>query len=255
MENEKELKEILSLPRKFFVFIVLLALTILIGTFSFMLIKHIPFEEGFIRTMESVSFIFIEESGLGKVLEIFLALFGVFVIWWVLWTVADLFFEGRIGEYLKISKYIHLIRGMNNHYIIVGGGRVGEEIAHNLSKSKKDFLIIERDPLRVSKLRKKDYLVIEGDANDLESQTLVKANIKDASVLIIAMPETEKNLLLTLMAKEIKPEIEIYVRCDHPEFVSRLKKAGAKVVIVPEIVAAKQFIKELSTDLDKPTGI
>jgi hypothetical protein len=132
-----------------------------------------------------------------------------------------------------------------DHYIIVGGGRVGEEIAHDLTKVKKRFVIIEKDPIKVSKLKKKGYLVIEGDANDIESRILDKANIKGAAVLVIAMPETEKNLLLTLMAKEIKPEIDIYVRCDHPEFVSRLKKAGAKSVIVPEIIAADQFIREM----------
>jgi Trk K+ transport system NAD-binding subunit len=134
---------------------------------------------------------------------------------------------------------------MKNHYVIAGGGRVGEEIARELDKLNKKFVIIEKDPAKVLKLRKKKYIVIEGDANDVESQILSKANIKEASVLIIAMPETEKNLLLTLMAKEIKPELDIYVRCDHPEFVSRLKKAGAKSVIVPEIVAANQFVKEM----------
>jgi len=245
MEDEREMRKILGLPKRIILTLLFLIFIIFFGTFGFMLVSDVTFKEGFSKTMESFSFIFSEESGLGKYLEIFLGLVGVFVVWWVLWTIADLFFDGDITEYLKISRYTSLLRKMRDHYIIVGGGRVGEEIAHDLMRIKKRFLIIEKDPIKVSKLKKKGYLVIEGDANDIESRILDKANIKNAAVLIIAMPETEKNLLLTLMAKEIKPEIDIYVRCDHPEFVSRLKKAGAKSVIVPEIIAADQFIREI----------
>jgi len=244
MEEERELKKILSLPKRITSTILFLVFIVFLGTFGFMIINDISFRGGFIRTIESFSFIFLEESGPGKYLEIFLGLVGVFVVWWALWTIADLFFEGEITEYLKISKYIHLLRHMKDHYIIVGGGRVGEEISRNLEKIGKKFIIIEKDKIKAQKLRKK-YIVIEGDANDIESQILIKANIKEAAVLIIAMPETEKNLLLTLMAKEIKPDLDIYVRCDHPEFVSRLKKAGAKSVIVPEVVAADRFLKDI----------
>jgi len=245
MEDEKELKEIQGLPRKIIIFFTLFFGVFLIGTFGFMIIKGVSFSAGVVRTIESLAFIFSETSNIGRSLEIFLAIIGVFILWWVFWTLADMFSDGKITEYLKISKYNSILGNMKNHYIIAGGGRVGEEIAVELKKLKKNFIIIEKDPVKVLKLKKKGYTLIEGDANDVESRILDKANIKEAAFLIIAMPETEKNLLLTLMAKEIKPELDIYVRCDHPEFVSRLKKAGAKAVIVPELVAAERFMKEI----------
>jgi len=245
MEDEKELREIASLPKKIVIFFILFIGMFLIGTFGFMIISRVSFSLGVVKTLESLAFIFVETSNTGRALEIFLAIVGVFILWWVLWTLADMFSDGKITEYLKISKYNSILGHMKNHYIIAGGGRVGEEIAIELGRIKKPFVIIEKDPVKVLKLKKKGYSVIEGDANDVESRILDKANIKEAAVLIVAMPETEKNLLLTLMAKEIKPELDIYVRCDHPEFVSRLKKAGAKAVIVPEVVAAERFMKEI----------
>jgi voltage-gated potassium channel len=245
MDEESESVEMKNLPMEIMVFSIILGSLFLIGSFGFMWIEKISFSLGFVRTIESLAFIFKETSGLGRSLEVLLAVFGVFLVWWILWTIADLVFEGKISEYLKVSRYKSILMNLHHHYIIAGGGRVGEEIARDLVRLNKKTAIIEKDPLKVSKLRKKGYIVIEGDANDVESRILDKARIKEAAVLIIAMPETEKNLLLTLMAKEIKPDIDIYVRCDHPEFVSRLKKAGAKSVIVPELVAADKFIKDI----------
>jgi Trk K+ transport system NAD-binding subunit len=45
-----------------------------------------------------------------------------------------------------------------------------------------------------------------------------------------------------MIARELNKDIDIYARCDKPAFVSKLKKAGAKIVVVPEIVAADKII-------------
>ena len=132
---------------------------------------------------------------------------------------------------------------MINHSIIVGGGRVGEEVARVLSQRKKSFLVVESDPKVAASLKKKKYPVIEGDA--LNEEILKEAGIKKASKIIISLPKTETNVLITLTAKELNPKIEVHARCENPAMVSKLKKAGAKVVTVPEIVAADKIAKDL----------
>ena len=86
---------------------------------------------------------------------------------------------------------------------------------------------------------------MKGDVTDSDASDLIEAGIKNAKAIILAMPETEKNLLVTMAIKEINPDVEIYARADNQAFASRLKKAGAKVVINPEIAAAERFLKEL----------
>ena len=132
---------------------------------------------------------------------------------------------------------------MRGHIIIVGGGRVGEEISKILTPRKKPFLIIESDSKVVTSLKRKKYLVIEGDA--LNEQTLKNAGIEDASKIILTLPKTESNVLLTLTAKELNPIIEVHSRCEDPSLVSKLKRAGAKVVTVPEVVAGDKIAKDL----------
>lgn len=240
------IEKVNDLPKRLRIFFFLLTFLILFGTMSFTLIEKTLISKGFFRTLEALAFMFAATSIQGKLLEIFLAIFGVFCLWWILWSTADMFIEGKISEYLKTALYNLKLRNMGKHYVIVGGGRVGEEIARSLQKEKKEFVIIEKEKPRIEKLRRKGYLVIEGDATESDSAVLEKANLKHAKSAILVMQETKENLLATLSIKEMSPNLDIYARADNHSFVNRLKKAGAKEVIVPEITAAEKFLKELN---------
>jgi len=235
-----------EVPKKIKIFVSLFIFIIALGVIGFICIEGLTVKQAFIETAESFAFIFHAEAGLGRALEIFLSLFGVFLLWWIFWGFFDIVSEGSLSEYLKTSGLFSRLGKMKDHYIIAGGGRVGEEMAQSFSKSKKPFIMIEKDEEKVSKLKKKGFAVLHGDVEEPDEEVLKQANVKDAKAIILAMPETEKNLLVTLMAKEINPNIDVYARADNAAFVSKLKKAGAKTVIVPEVAAAEKLLKEIT---------
>ncbi|MBI2630159.1 NAD-binding protein [Candidatus Pacearchaeota archaeon] len=240
----KEPYEILEeIPKKIKVFFALILIILLVGIIGFSVIQHSSFSQSFVYTLESLSFMFTIESGPGKYLEIFLAIFGVMTMGWIITNIFEMFIGGNFSEYLKMQNIFNKLRKMNNHYIIAGGGRVGEELAVNLSRKKEDYIIIEKDESKILKLKKAKVPFIIGDVTDEE--ILNKAGIKKAKAIIIAMPETEKNLLVTMMAKDINSKIEVYARADKPAFVSKLKKAGAKIVVVPELAAAEKLLESI----------
>lgn len=239
----KKIEDIAELPRKIIVFFILIFSLMAIGTISFKFILNISFKSAFITTLESFALLYHAESGATKSVGIFITLFGVILLWWILWNIFDIISEGSLREYLKISKFFNRLGKMRNHYIIAGGGRVGEDIAKHLSEKRKDYIIIEKDEPTLIKLKKLGFFVMRGDVTD--ENVLKQAKIKEAKVIILAMPETEKNLMTTLVAKELNPDITVYARADKPAFVSKLKKAGAKVVIVPELVAAEKFLESI----------
>jgi voltage-gated potassium channel len=242
MEVEKNIKE---LPKRIFIFLILLVFLLAFGTIGFKAIEKISFEQAFSRTMGTLAFRFEAEQGISKALEIFLSIFGLLTIWWIFWSFFDLLLTGNLTEYLKTSRFLHKVKKMRNHYIIAGGGRVGEEIAFKLKKDKKQYIIIEKDSGKVDKLKKKGFNVIAGDVTNSDYSDLIDAGIKNAKTIISTLPETEKNLLFTMSAKEINPRIDIFARADNPAFASKLKKAGAKTVVVPEIAAAKEFLESI----------
>lgn len=234
-----------KLPRKIFVFIIILFFIFLIGTTGFVLVKGLSFKNAIMMTLQSMAFMFTEERGLAKGLQIFLAIFGVMTLGWIISNALNLILEGHFSEYLKTRTTSFNLRNMKNHYIIAGGGRVGEELAKELMQKKKECVIIEKDANKIQALNKKGFLTIHGDVTDSDFSDLIEAGIKKAKAIILAMPETEKNLLMTMTAKELNSSIEVYARADNPAYASKLKKAGAKVVINPETAAAERFIESI----------
>jgi hypothetical protein len=239
----QSIDDIKKFPRKILLFIFMVFFLLAIGTIGFKIILNTSIGNAFITTIESFALMYHPESSAAKVFGISITLFGVILLWWTLWSIFDIFLEGNIGEYLKISKFLNKLEKMRNHYIIAGGGRVGEEIAKSLQLEKKEYIIIEKEVVTFSRLKKSGLFAIHGDVTD--ENILKKANIQNAKAIIIAMPETEKNLLVTMTARELNKDIDIYARADKPAFVSKLKKAGAKIVIVPELVAAERFLESI----------
>lgn len=235
--------EVSDFPRRVRVFFIIIVGLMAIGTLGFKILNGLSFQQSFIYTLESLAFMFHDDIGIGKSLEIFLAIVGSFSLWWVLWSFADLLLEGKLGEYLKSKTFSLKVNNMKNHFLIGGGGRVGEEIARELSKKKKPYIIIEKDEATVKKLDKKGLVVMQGDV--LDEGVLKEVGVQNAKAIFLTLPQTEKNLLVTITIKDIAPEIEVYARADNPSYVSKLKKAGAKAVIVPEVIAADKLVEEM----------
>ncbi len=242
MSRGLKIKEIEEFPRRIKVLFGVLFSLLLVGTIGFNIIDRRGFEISFLRTLQTLVFIF-EGSPImsERILEIFIALIGAFLVWWVLWSLADMLLDGNLRKYLKSRFYEIKISKMENHIIIAGGGRVGEEVARRLTEKKEKFIITEKEPKVVEGLRKRGYLVIEGSAE--QDNILIDAEIAKAKKIIITIPRTETNILITMSAKELNPNIEINARAEHSKFISKLKKAGAKLVIVPEVVAGDKFVE------------
>jgi len=114
-------------------------------------------------------------------------------------------------------------------YVIVGGGRIGRELAEKIPNS----VIIERNPDLVSKLRKEGFNVIEGDA--INEEVLSRVDIKDSKI-ILATNDDFTNILVAEIAKNRLAQ-DIVARVENPEYILTLKKMGIQVVLhKPSIV-------------------
>ncbi|MDD5193873.1 MAG: hypothetical protein PHF67_04800, partial [Candidatus Nanoarchaeia archaeon] len=130
MSRGAGIKEIEEFPRRLKVFLWVIVILLIVGTLGFRAISEDTIKSSFYRTAKTLAFMFDDNSTIyERFMEIFLAIVGVFLVWWVLWSFADMTLGGNLRKYLKMRFYSFKIRQMKNHSIIVGGGRVGEEVA------------------------------------------------------------------------------------------------------------------------------
>ncbi len=128
---------------------------------------------------------------------------------------------------------------MENHFIICGYGRVGEQIANEFKQARVPFVVVEKDPERISILQALGILHVEGDAAD--DHVLMAAGVRVARGLVSAVDTDAENVFVVLTARVLNPRMRIVARAVTAEAEAKLLRAGADRVISPILIGARRM--------------
>lgn len=184
----------------------------------------------------------------GRIVAIFLSVLGFSFLTFVLSTFLAGMVEGRISGVWGKRKMAREIAKLKNHIVVCGAGRVGREVVNEL-KGKREFVIIEKDPVQLAELAEEGILHIAGDAT--EDRMLLAAGIKDAKGVITTLAEDAENLMIIITCKDFNPEARVVARANRPESIIRMKRAGADTVICPSAIAGNR----MALASTKPTSV
>lgn len=141
-------------------------------------------------------------------------------------------FQERILKKIKRRIMDRKISKIKNHFIICGFGRVGQQIAEELSHEKVPFVVIEKDPARVKIGEEKGWYILLGDSS-VQEEMLKKARVDKARGLIIAIDKDADAVFVAVTAKSLNPNLFIIARASSPEEASKLEKVGVERVALP----------------------
>ena len=142
--------------------------------------------------------------------------------------------------------------GLQNHVIIVGGGRVGFRIAQVLKRLSVPLLIIEIDQLRVERAKHADIPVVFGDAS--HEVVLEAAETSSARLLIITTPEIVITQTIVERARKVNSEIQVVARAPGVEFLEEFKKLNISEVVIPEFEAGLEMARKALVHLHIPAA-
>lgn len=127
------------------------------------------------------------------------------------------------------------------YVIIMGGGRVGLNLASAMIKANFDVTLIEKDPELCSNAASElDALVICGNGTDVK--ILREANIEEVDAFVAATGNDEANLLACILVKEFNPK-KIIARISDPAHEEAFRKVGIDATVSPELTAASYLEK------------
>jgi trk system potassium uptake protein TrkA len=127
------------------------------------------------------------------------------------------------------------------YVVIMGGGKVGFNLASFLISDGHDVTLIESNESLYNNIASElDALVIFGNGTDIK--TLEEANIKDADVFVAATGHDESNLMACVLVKEYNVP-KIIARVNDHNHEAAYKKIGVDAVIIPELTAASYLEK------------
>jgi len=141
-------------------------------------------------------------------------------------------------------------RGYKGHVIIAGGGRVGFQIAQILQRLDIRFIIIELDHRRFEQARGAGMSMVYGDAS--QEIVLEASGIKDATLLILTLPDLVTTRSTIVNAKRLNGRLAIVARTSGPDFFSEMKDLGVSEVVLPEFEASLEMTRQSLLHLSVP---
>lgn len=235
-----------SVKSIYFAFI-LLFLIIITGVLGFIFIEKYTFFEAFYMTIITVSTVGYGEirplSPAGRLFTSGLIIFSFGIFAYVISTITRFIFDGEFRLLYKKYKMNKQIQQLKNHNIICGYGRNGRQAAHELIVHHEAVLIIEKDETIAGDIAEQlpEAVVVVGNATDEE--VLQRANINKAKSLITTFPSDADNLFVVLTAREMNSKMTIISRASDDNSDTKLKRAGATNVIMPDKVGGTRMAK------------
>lgn len=208
-----------------------------LGVSGYMIIEGDNFLNALYMTVITISTVGFGEihklSMPGKIFTMVLIISSFTTYAYALTTISTHFFEGQLKFFLRGhgSKYI---KKMQNHVVICGYGRNGQQVAKELKAHHHEFVVIDHSHEVVVKNLDKTIVFIEGDST--HDEVLLKANIKTAKALITTLPVDADNLYVVLTARALNPNLEIISRASSESSETKLRMAGVDNVVMPERV-------------------
>jgi len=144
-----------------------------------------------------------------------------------------------VGDTSLLSE--HESRHPSPDIVLCGYGRVGRNIAQNLSDLSIPYLVIEMDPERVSELQSKGEKCIYGDAGN--AHVLSLARLDKARVLIITYPDPISVVTTVKHALRINARLKIVARVHRKRESEILERLGVSELVNPEYEASFEFLR------------
>ncbi len=217
-----------------------------VGTVGYMIIEKFTFNDAFFMTIITIATVGFREvhplSITGMYFTAFLIIvsFGIFA--YAVSTFTRYIIDGAIGHYYKNKKVRNKIKKLKDHVIVCGYGRNGRQAVQELLYHGVDIIVIEKNEDAMEQIPDApDLLYIHGDAT--QDEVLDTCNISSAKALITTLPFDADNLFVVLTANEMNPNLKIISRASNDHSDSKLKRAGATNIIMPDRIGGQRMAK------------
>lgn len=224
----------------------LLLFLIVFGTIGFNLIEDLNLVDAFYMTILSVSTVGFETvkplSPEGKLFVSMLIIFSLGSLAYVGSSIVRFFLDGEFIKYLISKRVNKKIERLNNHVIICGFGRNGEQAAYELMDHNQPFVIVEKREQVIARIQEDpNLLFVRGDATHEDILRMVR--IDRASALIATTPNDADNVFVVLTARSMNSDLTIISRASEIGSDKKLRRAGATNVIMPERMGGQRMAR------------
>ena len=216
---------------------------IVLGTLGYCLIEGWSLLDAVYMTVIALSTVGFGEvhhlSDRGRLFTIALIFMGILNMAFLVNSFTDAMIQGYFQEGFRLQRQRQLMNRLSQHYVLCGFGRTGAQIAEEFVLEQIPVVIIDRDEDVILRARNQGFLTVQGDATG--DDVLIQAGIERALCLVTALPSDAENLYSILSARALNAQLRTIARANTAEAIQKLQRAGADMVISPQITGGKRM--------------
>jgi voltage-gated potassium channel len=176
----------------------------------------------------------LSQSQTGRAFTIVVATFGIGVYSYALSKTTAFLIEGEFNLAMRRRRMLKRIDKLQGHYIVCGIGRIGTNVARELSVTGRELVVIDTSHAHIDVFRERHPEVpwLHGDA--AEDELLIAAGIAHAAGVFAVVGDDSKNLVIALSAKQLNPKVRVVARCHDVGFIEKIRRVGADAIVSPD---------------------
>jgi len=187
----------------------------------------------------------LSQSPGGRVFTMLIGFCGVANIFYMTSKMTAFIVESDLNESLRRHRMERDIETLKGHYIVCGIGRVGTNVLAELVATGRQSVVIEPEQAALDAMLetypKQRYL--HGDGGD--DALLRAAGVEHAAGVFAVSGDDNKNLVITLSAKQLNPSARVVARCHEVRFVEKIRRVGADDIVSPDFTGALRIASSM----------
>lgn len=177
----------------------------------------------------------------GRLFTVAITLVGIVSLSYLFSTFLALLIESDLNAAFRRRRMEKQIAGLKGHYLVCGIGRVGTNVAQEMLRTKRAFVVIERDHAALHRWLEQhpDSLWVEADAAD--DDALLQAGLARAAGVFAVTSDDSHNLMIALSVKLLHPRARVVARLHDVRNADKARRAGADEIVSPDFTGGMRI--------------
>ncbi len=177
----------------------------------------------------------------GRLFTVGIATVGIATVSYLFSTVVAYLVDADLNAERKRIRMEKQVAELRGHYIMCGIGRVGSNVARELLKTRRKFVVIEKDRAALDAWLEHHphALYLHEDAAD--DDALRKAGLAHAAGVFAVTGDDGHNLMIALSVKLLNPKARVVARVHDVRNTDKARRAGADEIVSPDFTGGMRI--------------